>query len=119
MSQKSTVITQRCPWVAEMTGLSIIPSTIFGSKYLPNVSLIRSLRRSRSTMRLKAAESWPISSAVETLIERLRRPASISRVPSSNWRTGRVIPLETIRAKPNPIKAARAVTIAEITTVCR
>ncbi len=65
-------------------------------------------------MRLKAAASSPISSCVETVMALSKRPASTSRVPASNSRTGRVMPLETSSAKANPTTAASNVTMPEM-----
>ncbi len=114
MSQNNTVITRRCPSAAARTGRSIRLSTMRGSMYLPKVWRMRSLRRSCSTIRLKAAVSWPISFVDVTTMVSSSLPASTARVPSSSRRTGRVIPVLTRVAKTSPSRAASAVRTTEI-----
>src|SRR5215472_8843123 len=60
-SENRTVATRRSAWSRSSFEVSMTRATTRGSRYFPKVSLIRSLLRSSSAMRLKAWASWPIS----------------------------------------------------------
>ena len=109
ISEKNTVATCFSP-TEECCALSRSPTTIRGSTYCPNFSLIRSFSRKPSSIALKAWVTSPISSREVTLTwASSRKPAATARAPARRLTIGRVSPRDTRNASIMPTSVAKLI----------